>query len=64
MGKNEIECPYCNNKIDPITVLSTSDWDDQQYDWYDVDCPNCNNTFKVRQYDIEITRFFESEKYE
>jgi len=65
MGKNEIECPHCNNKIDPIRVMGDSDWDDQEYEWCDdIHCPNCDNTFRARQCDVETIRFFESEKYE
>jgi len=61
----EINCPYCKAEIDPMNIMGTSDWDDQQFDWYnDNECPNCNKRFKIRQYDIEIIRNFEIEKDE
>lgn len=63
MGKNIIECPYCDKEIDYANIMGDSDWDDQSYDWYDdIECPYCHNRFKAKQYDIEIIRYFESEK--
>jgi len=62
---DEINCPYCHIVIDPINIMGDSDWDEQEFDWYDdVECPNCNKRFKIRQFDVEITRSFEIEKYE
>lgn len=65
MGENIIECPYCNISIDQYSIMGDSDWDDQGFDWYDdVECPNCDKRFKVRQSDVEIIRYFEVEKDE
>ena len=55
-------CPYCNETIEPYNIMGDADWDDQQFDWVDTECPNCNKSFKIRQSDVEIIRYFETKK--
>ena len=67
MCDNKIICPYCNKTIDMYDIMGDSDWDDQQFEWCDdITCPNpeCDKSIKIRQTDIEITRYFEIEKDE
>ena len=62
---DEIKCPYCNIVIDPSNIMGDSDWDEQEFDWYDDnECPNCGKRFKIRQYNVEIIRDFEIEEEE
>jgi len=56
------ECPYCNEPIDPIDIMGDSDWDDQQYNWYEAECGKCGKQYKIRQYDVETIRSFETKK--
>lgn len=57
---DDINCPHCNVKIDPSGIMGDSDWDEQGFDWYDDnECPNCGKRYRIRQYDIEIIRYFE-----
>jgi len=63
MYNDELGCPYCNTSIDPSDIMGDSDWDDQMFDWYeDVECTNCGKRFKIRQCDVEVIRYFETEK--
>ena len=67
MSNDELGCPHCNTSIDPSDIMGDSDWDDQGFNWYDdINCPNpeCNKPIKIRQSDVEITRYFEIEKDE
>ena len=59
------KCPYCNTSIDPSNIMGDSDWNDQEFEWCDDnECPNCEKKFKIRQYHVEIVRYFEIEKDE
>jgi len=59
---NEVNCPHCNEPIDPSNIMGDSDWDEQEFDWYDNECSNCGKQYKIRQYDIEVIRDFEIKK--
>lgn len=63
MNDDELGCLYCNTFIDPSDIMGDSDWDKQMFDWYeDIECTNCDKRFKIRQYDVEVIRHFETKK--
>jgi len=57
---DDINCPYYVI-IDPSNIMGDSNWDEQLFDWYDVEC-SCGKWYRIRQWDIEVIRSFEIEK--
>ncbi|GAH08490.1 unnamed protein product [marine sediment metagenome] len=62
--QNQIICPECKQSVDYCNVMGDSDWDDQEYEWYETDCPKCGKYIKIRQYDVEVLRCFETKSIE
>jgi len=58
----EIKCPYCGKNIDPYTIMGDSDWDDQAWDPYTTECPYCDELITIEQYEMEVVRYFSTEK--
>lgn len=57
-------CPYCNRYIDPFDIMGASDWDDQQYEPYETECPHCDKLITMTQVEVEVIRHFSVAKEE
>ena len=58
------DCPHCNEELGYTDIMGDSDWDDQQFEPYETECPKCGKYIIVRQYDIEVVRYIHVRKLE